>query len=248
MQQFLNASDSGWADLEHRARSAAYINFPDTDMPPSFVPQLARVGLKIDPTGATTFFIERGVRYYGANPRIRRWIEQGEISFRNYKEFRCWICSDIRNEFSRVERAGASSATVKPPTDQLAVNTIDQTDNGAGFNLTQPEAAKEDAGERQKLPAAGSLPPDPVANKLIGFLVRQIARNYGVQVESIDAALFNQAHSRLLAAIDQATCDQVIDELLGGPFALASVAGHHRVSLSAGPPITCNPVPEVRHD
>ena len=154
-----------------------------------------------------------------------------KILFTSFRDFRHWIRTDMKNEFSKPGGTG----NLASKTDSRIYPIQDKAPDGPAepCNLNAVPAP--------------SLTNDPVTNKLLGFLVRQVAGNYGIQIESIDAALFSHLQAKLASELDQVTCDTIIDDQLGGSFALASVEGHRKVDLRAGPPITCSPVSGRHH-
>src|SRR5690349_8922595 len=102
MKKFIHATDADYAELEQAAKETAYLNFRDVELPPGCVPPRTRVGLSIENrSGRTKLFIQHGVRYYGAVEGVRQWVDHGEISFPSFKEFRCFISSDLARAFAQ---------------------------------------------------------------------------------------------------------------------------------------------------
>jgi hypothetical protein len=228
---FLSATDKALADLERRAKATEYIQFPDTELPPGCIPERGRIGLKIEPTsGITTLYVVRGIRYSGSSQVIRAWVGRGEFRFQSFNSFRNFIQTDLATVFKTISE-------IRP--------------ESCAQGSTRQDAAHADRAMISAVSATPSSPhvknSDPVLNKLIGFVIRHVARHYGVEIEVIDSRLFPLIHSALCSEIEQTTCEAIIENILGGPIALSSVAGHTKVNLTAGPPIACTPAEEVTH-
>jgi hypothetical protein len=222
MRRFLNGSNDCYAELERQARSAAYLNFREAELPPGCVPPRSRVGLAVDArSGVTTVFVDRGIRYYGANKSIRLWLEEGELSFPTFVEFRQWITSAIKPEY---EKENAFPKSVGYPQQAPGV----APDASHAFPPSVGQAAQSNT--------------EPAVMKpLLEFLVKQTAKCYEVEVCAIETPVLEQLRNRLQSAKEEMSCATVADDLFGGPFALAAVEGHRLVTVHAGPPITCKP-------
>ena len=218
MRRFLHASDRAFAELESAAKAAAYLNFGNAELPPGSVPARSRIGLMVNPqSGATTLFAQRGTRYYGANDRIREWLQNGGVSFPSFGEFRRWITAVIQPEFQK----GRELPTVVAATRETK---------------SEPDAHPEQArGVTSSSADSGAM------KRLLEFLVKHVAKNYEVDVCTIEAAVLEDLRDRVNTAKDETSCGTVADDLFGGPFALAAVEGHRHVSVHAGPPIACKP-------
>jgi len=222
MRRFINGSNGCYVALERQARSAAYLNFRGAELPPGCVPPRSRVGLALDArSGVTTIFVERGIRYYGANQRIRRWLQDGGLSLPSFAEFRQWIAAVIKPEFEKDNRSQTSGGYAQHA-----------SGNASRSSHSVPDNACE---------AAGSNTAPAAMKPLLEFLVKQTAKNYEVEVCSIETSVLEELQDKLNSAKDQTSCGCVADDLFGGPFALAAVEGHRLVTVHAGPPITCKP-------
>lgn len=226
MHHFLNGSEADYAALERKARAAAFVNFPGVELPSAFAPTRARIGLQIDRmTGGVTFFIERGVRYYGANPSIRQWVQDGQAAFADLPAFRRWLATQWKNEFDPQPFSIDPKATHNQSELPLSTTASKET----------PLVA-----ETRSAQGAG---PDAIVTPLVTFLIQHTAKNYGVEVCHIDGGVLEELQRKLRDSNKEIACHVVADDLLGGPFALASVEGHRVVAVHAGPPIACTPEP-----
>ena len=231
MRWFLTANHEALAALERRAQAAEYINFPEVGLPPGCLPERGRIGLRVDvATGITTLYIVRGIQYTGPSKAIRTLINLGELRFRSYAGFLGFIKTDLAEAFRTIP-GRRPEACARCSTRQGVPVAVDVAVSSSPSGLVPQHATSS----------------DPLLNKLIGLVIRHVARRYGVEVEVIDSRLFPLVGSSLRSEIDQATCEAIIENILGGPIALSAVSGHTKVNLTAGPPIACAPVEEVNH-
>jgi hypothetical protein len=225
MHKFLNGSLQAYADLEQRAKAAAYINFREEELPPGCVPPQARVGFKVDPaSGESTLFVERGIRYYGPDATIRRWIEAGQLFFASFAELRQWICTDLKTAF------------------ELQVNIGNQPTEESGSSTSAAPAEPE-----RPCPAPSPQPSDdPVLQSLLELVVKQTGARHGLDVRTVDPSLTTILGQKLRSNTQGTTPDAIVDEVLAGPFSLAALQRQGAISVHAGPPITCIPIPQNR--
>jgi hypothetical protein len=96
MRQFINASDTVFAQLEQRAQTACVV-FADQEMPPGATPHRARVGFEVRGIDGPVFlFVEKGVDYPGQSHEVKSWFEAGEKQFPNFEELKRWVRDELR--------------------------------------------------------------------------------------------------------------------------------------------------------
>lgn len=227
MRQFLSASDEAFADLATQARTCGYVQFRDQELPPGCVPGRARIGFKVEPTsGCAILFVERGIRYYGANKSIQRWTQVGQITFAGFADLRRWVCSALRDEFNEAsELLAANAGSVPPKSKPLQQQEAEQACSTAPQTPSEPKL-------------------EPILKSLLLFAIRQIGRNYNVEVRSVEDAVLLVLQEKMRENIKDAGCETVVDDILGGPFALAALQEHPTISVHVGPPINCKPLPK----
>lgn len=213
--------------LEQQAQSAAYVQYRSVELPPFSVPIRSRIGFKVDPrSGHAILYIQKGCRYYGTNTSIRRWFEEGQVTFPTFSALREWIGSELRNEFlkgSDLCPLGEPALPVETPNNRLV----------AGESEPVPE------------PKSGSAEVDPLIADLIVGQIKQIGRKHGLEIQRVDSALISLLADKLRREHSRSPQD-IIEQDLAEPFARAALltqaCGSDAVVLHAGPPITCEPI------
>ena len=215
MRRFINGSEGAYTELEHQARGAAYVNFPSVELPPGAAPGEARIGFKIDPgSGVCTLFVELGVQYSGDHPAIRRWFEDGQISFPTFAEARRWICSELKAEFDLPAQTPGQATTLER-----------EASPALASNSTNSNLAETIAG-----------PADQMVDRLLLFLIKQTAQEHGLQVESVEPALLSSLCEDLRDK-DASAFSDILDDRLGG----ASLSPQPRPGRAAVPRSRCWP-------
>lgn len=138
MHQFINGSDTAFADLERRARQVCVV-FQDEEMPPGSLPSKARVGFEVNPNdGSALLLVERGVVYRGTNQTVQDWLTTGEKRFSSFDQLRLWIREELGACYLPSAWSGAL-ATNRMSSDLLnALRPEDLTDLGA-VSLKMPD-------------------------------------------------------------------------------------------------------------
>lgn len=99
MRQFVNGSDSDYAELEDRAENRC-IRYKNQELPLTCTPSYAHVGFEVEPeTGKVTLLVSGNISYSGANGSIAEWLGSGSKEFSSFEQLKDWIRADIRMEF-----------------------------------------------------------------------------------------------------------------------------------------------------
>jgi hypothetical protein len=210
MKQFLDLTNlAAFDDLERRARAACIV-FTNQEMPPACVPNHARIGVEVHPTtGRATLFVDHGVQYFGFNDSLKKWLDEGAISFASFAQLKTWLHSDLKAEFAR------NLDAVPAPTTQ---------------NIT----VQMDAAQLNAKPVW----PKSFSGAFLVSAIRYLGTRYGLDVRFADEATLRKVDHGFMNHNGR-TCSAILEDILAPAFALASVRGHTAVTVSGGPPIAC---------
>jgi hypothetical protein len=115
MRQFINGSETAFADLERRARDACIV-FQNEEMPPGAQPPLARVGFEVaGPDLSAALLVQHGVSYDGPCESVREWLYQGERRFPSFGDLKNWIRSDLASCYSPNPTGGLNAVNSPRP-------------------------------------------------------------------------------------------------------------------------------------
>lgn len=248
MNRFHHGSDAAFAELEGKAKAAAYVQFRDAQLPPGCVPPHARIGIKVDAaTGACILYVDRGIRYYGPDQTARRWFEQGELLFRTFAALRAWLTDDLRRLFDtpvNIEVPPGEASEGQLPSGTRATEAL----SSPGAAPTLPVPVQEPLTRTTPPPPAAGSPvdvpsaADPVAARLVALVIHQVATKHGVDVRAVDPVLVAHLAERIRGASPADDPETIIGDVVGGALSLAALEGRAAVTIHAGPPITCTPV------
>ncbi len=136
MQQFINESDSAYAELEARATGRCIL-FRNQQMPPSSTPRRADVGFEVDPdTRAAILCVQYGVDYHGPDRELFSWFQEGEKRFQSFRQLRDWIRIHLAPAYS----TASLSAEAKGPGQLTDIRAVRNSVRG----VNQPLFLDED--------------------------------------------------------------------------------------------------------
>lgn len=119
MRQFINGSDSGFADLVARARRSCVI-FYNEELPAGTVPAQARVGFESNRRDdSVVLFVDRGAIYQGNNRSIREWLDAGEKRFANFTDLHTWLRDELAPAYMPLPQAETQGSVAPRRVEQL---------------------------------------------------------------------------------------------------------------------------------
>ncbi|MBT3380514.1 MAG: ATP-dependent Clp protease ATP-binding subunit [Lentisphaerae bacterium] len=130
MQQFLNGSNTAWAELETRVKGRC-IRFRDQEMPQRASPRHAHVGFEVEPgTAKSILYVQYGVACPNASPEVEQWFTTGEKHFPDFQSLRAWVQRELASVYSA---SAGNERSVSDLTDMQAIRDQVADDDGPLF-------------------------------------------------------------------------------------------------------------------
>jgi hypothetical protein len=140
MRRFIDGGQSAWEDLASRARRACVV-FRDCQLPPGCLPETARIGFEVGPSGIAILYVDKGVRYQGDSDEVRAWLAAGERRFTGFDQLRDWILNDLGSLYGQ---AADESRQHRQPDELTDLNAVTATtDTHAGVILGEDDLLRE---------------------------------------------------------------------------------------------------------
>jgi len=169
MNQFLNASDAAFRDLETRANGKC-LRFRQQPLPPGCTPGQADIGFEIDPeSGVASLHVQKGIEYSGSSEDVTAWFQAGSKAFLTFNSLVEWVRGPLHQAYSTATSGTAKTVEPTPRelTDMAAVRRKLQS-------IERPEPIDEaDLARRLRDKVLGQ---DFAMNTLAGVVARHFAR------------------------------------------------------------------------